>query len=177
MVFVGRLAKPKNPLFMIDILACLKERSVSLLMVGGGELDTPLRAYAKSKEVEHLVTFAGPLPHCEALKAFCSARVAVMPSLWDGLPILPMEAGYLGLPVVAAAIPGVDEIIEDGKNGFLIPTYDPKLYAAAINRLLDDPSLALKMGAQGKQRVDRRFLRRHNTQAFIDIYHSASCFA
>jgi glycosyltransferase involved in cell wall biosynthesis len=83
-----------------------------------------------------------------------------------------LEAGYFGLPVVAAAIPGVDEIIVDGHNGYLIPNHDPAQYVAAIRLLLDNPTLAESLGKQAKQRIEAKFLRCHNTQRIIEIYHS-----
>ncbi|GAB4255721.1 MAG: hypothetical protein Kow0065_03990 [Methylomicrobium sp.] len=172
LVFAGRLHTQKNPLFMVDIVACLKERPVSLLMVGGGELESQLQTYAQSQGVDHLMTFTGALSHRESLQALCSARVAVMPSLWEGFPVLPLEAGYLEIPVVAADIPGIDEIIIDGENGYLIPKHDPMLYRAAICRLLDNPELARQMGIRGTQQVEAKFLRNRNTEKFIDLYGS-----
>lgn len=170
LVFAGRLDIPKNPLFMIDILACLKDRPVSLLMIGGGQLEKQLHTYAKEKGVSQFITFSGALSHEETLRALNAARIAVMPSLWEGFPILPLEAGYLGLPVVAAAIPGVDEIIKDGQNGYLIPSHDAELYASAIKKLLDNSTLMQEMGGRSKHMVKKNFLRRQNTEKFIDLY-------
>ena len=85
---------------------------------------------------------------------------------------MPMEAGFLGLPVVATDISGVDEIICDGETGILIPKHCPVLYAEAINKLLDNPQLAQRMGAKARQRIDELFLRMNNSKAFIQVYNS-----
>lgn len=172
LVFVGRLEEPKNPLFMVDIVARLKSRNVSLLLVGGGSLEKQLHDYAKRLNVDHLITFTGALPNLDTLQAIRSARIAILPSLWEGLPVLPLEAGYLGVPVVATDISGVDEIIVDGKNGYLISGHDPEKFAEAIRFLLDSPTVATEMGIQARQMVEENFLRQSSSSQYIDIYRS-----
>jgi len=107
LVFVGRLHAQKNPLFVVDVMKALASDEVRLLMVGGGELESQVRAYARECGVAQRITFTGSLPREAALQALRRAKIYLFPSLWEGLPIGPLEAMYYGLPVVASAIGGI----------------------------------------------------------------------
>ena len=84
------------------------------------------------------------------------ASVFAFSSDWEGLPNALMEAMALGLPVVATDCPcgGPKTLIEDGENGLLVPIKDPEALAAGINRLIEDPELAEKLGDNARKLAD-----------------------
>lgn len=170
LVFAGRMHVQKNPSFLIDVMAELSADHVTLLMIGGGELEAEVRAYAERRGVASRVTFKGALTRAEALAGLASGKIYVFPSLWEGLPLGPIEAMYYGLPVVASAIGGTDEVVEHHVNGFLLSTFDARSYAAAIRRLLNEPELYAKYSAAGRQRVERLFLRKSCTANYRAVY-------
>jgi glycosyltransferase involved in cell wall biosynthesis len=170
LVFAGRMHVQKNPSFVVDIMAELAADDVTLLMIGGGELESEVRAYAERRGVASRITFTGALGRKEALAALASGKIYVFPSLWEGLPIGPIEAMYYGLPVVASAIGGTDEVVEHQVNGFLLSSFEPRSYAAAIRRLLTEPELYAGYSSAGRRRVESMFLRKSCTANYRSVY-------
>jgi len=175
LVFAGRMHVQKNPAFLVDIMAELAEPNVTLLMIGGGELEAEVRAYAERRGVASRITFRGALARAEALAALASGKIFVFPSRWEGLPIGPIEAMYCGLPVVASAIGGTDEVVAHQVNGFLLGQFDPRSYAAAIRRLLTEPDLYASYAAAGRRRVESLFLRESCTANYRSVYDRLLC--
>ena len=85
------------------------------------------------------------------------ADVFVLSSTSEGLPLSILEAMAAALPVVASSVGGVPEAVEDGETGLLVPPRDPVRLAAALERLLVDPALRRRLGANGRARVLERF--------------------
>jgi L-malate glycosyltransferase len=86
-----------------------------------------------------------------------TADVFVLPSRSEGFSNAIVEAMATSLPVVATAVGGNAEAVEDGISGFLVPAEDPKALSAAIIRLVSDPSQAMAMGLAGKARAEENF--------------------
>ncbi|GAB4448486.1 MAG: hypothetical protein OHK0015_53250 [Chloroflexi bacterium OHK40] len=99
----------------------------------------------------------GPLPHAEALARLQAADALVLPSRDEVLPVAMLEAMAAGKAVVATAVGGVPEAIEDGHEGLLFPPGDPQALAARIERLLREPGLAAQLGAAAHERWQREF--------------------
>jgi glycosyltransferase involved in cell wall biosynthesis len=85
--------------------------------------------------------------------ALRKADLLVVPSSSEGLPAVIMEAMASGLPVIASEIDGIPELVRDGETGLLVPPCNAERLAEAIIRLLDDPSLARRMGETGRRLV------------------------
>ena len=170
LVFVARMHRQKNPLFVIDIMAELAKDKISLRIVGGGDMEDEVRAYAKRRGVSDSITFEGSASRDQVLSAVVSGRIYLYPSLWEGLPIGPIESMYLGVPVIASAIGGTDEVVVDQETGFLLRTFDAASYASAIRRLLNDDELYRTFSEAGKQRVSQLFLRKKCTADHILLY-------
>ncbi len=80
-----------------------------------------------------------------------------LPSLWEGMPNVALEAMAASLPVVATTVGGTPEVVVDGETGLLVPPRDPDALAKAILHLLGDPGLRLRMGQAGRERVEKHF--------------------
>ncbi|WEK51504.1 MAG: glycosyltransferase family 4 protein [Candidatus Kaistia colombiensis] len=159
LVFAGRAHPQKNPFFMIEIMEQLLGTGIRLRMICGGELETAVRARVAASPARAGIALSGALPRRDVLRAFLSAKLYVLPSLWEGLPIAPIEALHCGLPVIASKIGGTDAVVIDGINGRLIDRFDPRLYASAIRDLLGDDAQRQNLAAQGRAWVERHFLR------------------
>jgi glycosyltransferase involved in cell wall biosynthesis len=170
LVFVGRLVRQKNPLFAIDVVHALRNRKVTLLMVGGGELEAEVRQKTQDLSLQDLVTFTGPLSRTEAIASLYRARLLLFPSRWEGLPIGPMEAMYCGTPVVGSNVGGTNEVISSGEDGVLIDEFDADEYAKEIQRLLNDELLLVEYRKNALKKVQGRFLRSASTDKYVTIY-------
>ncbi|WP_164963544.1 glycosyltransferase family 4 protein [Rubrivivax sp. JA1026] len=156
-LFLGRLDHQKNPVAAARVLSALAADGCRCVLAGDGPLaETTLRVLATTpggNRVERL----GAQPHNDALALVSRARLLLMPSRWEGLPGLPMEAMALGVPTVAAWHPGTAEVIDDGATGVLLPQGDEHGMAQALRRLLDDADAHVALVARGAARVKRLF--------------------
>jgi glycosyltransferase involved in cell wall biosynthesis len=125
-----------------------------LWLIGRGQAETRLRALAAELGVENRVTFEGLVPN-ESIQE-CHARIDIfaMLSNAESFGVAALEAQACGKPVVATAVGGLPEVVEDGVTGFLVPPRDPGAAAAAIGRLSADPELRSRMGRAGRARVE-----------------------
>jgi glycosyltransferase involved in cell wall biosynthesis len=98
------------------------------------------------------------------------ANVVCLPSYREGLPKALLEAAACGRAIVATDVPGCREIVEDGKNGFLVPARDPFALAEAVRKLILDPDLRHKMGKCGRDRVIRAFSEEKVVKETLCIY-------
>jgi glycosyltransferase involved in cell wall biosynthesis len=154
---VGRFRPQKG---LADLLAAMVQvrhliPSARLLLVGGGELLDDLETKALSSGLGTAVTFAGM--RSDVPKILAALDVFVSSSLWEGMPNAILEAMAAGLPVVATAVGGTPEVVEDGVTGLLVPPGDPKALAEAIACLLQDIDLRQQMGQAGRGRVTQHF--------------------
>lgn len=172
LIFASRMHRQKNPLFMIEVMKALKGSGIKLLMVGGGELEERVKSQAREAGVGEDISFTGALSRCETLAAIRSAKLFILPSLWEGMPIVLMEALYYGRPIVASCIKGTDEVVRDGVTGILVKQFDPEVYVSVIKKLLNDHGLRARMSAAGQTDAEQRFVRRRTTAAHLSIYRS-----
>lgn len=170
LVFVGRMVRQKNPEFVVDVLHELRSDGVTLLMIGGGELEDRVRRRADTLELSQLITFAGILDRSSAIAALRRAKLYIFPSLWEGLPIGPMEAMLNGVPVVGSNIGGTREVIESGYDGILIDGFDPNQYAERIRTLLADEPRRLALSQAARQKIHRSFLRDISSGKYKALY-------
>lgn len=96
------------------------------------------------------VRVEAPVDRDRVLELFAGAVALLMPSRFEGLPVVPMEAMAAGVPVVAAQVGGLAEIIRDGQDGVLIPPDDSGALARATRRLIEDPQLRQRLSASAR---------------------------
>ncbi|HYR08220.1 MAG TPA: glycosyltransferase family 4 protein [Longimicrobium sp.] len=103
-------------------------------------------------------------------RLMAAADVVVFPSTvpHSALPVI--EAGAMAKPVVASRLGGVEELVEDGETGLLVPPADPDALAAAIARVLSDPALAARLGEAAYARSLERYALAPNLQRLTEIY-------
>ena len=149
---VGRLAAQKGFTTLIQAAArWQRRRTVPLLLIAGeGPLEAELRRQAAAAGVS--VRFLGPRRDVPALLA--AADVVVVPSIWEGQPLIVQEALRAGRPLVATRVGGITGLTGDD-GALLVPPGDAGALAAAVTRLLDDPAAAARLEAAARARAAR----------------------
>lgn len=162
LLFVGRLRIRKGVEVLLEALGGLREEGMELPLVvaGDGEHRAMLERRAGELGLESAVAFLGRCSAEEVRGLLERARVLVVPSIYEGMPLVVLEAMEAGLPVVASAVSGIPEVVVDGETGWLVPPENPPALAAAL-RAAWDPEEARRRGAAGKARVEERFRPRH----------------
>lgn len=142
-----------------------------IAVVGDGPEGLRLRREAQRLNPEGRFLFLGERKDADSVLSLFD--VFVLPSLWEGLPFVLIEAAALGKPIVATAVDGVPEMLEDGKTGLLVPPNDPSALASAVIRLLRDKEEAARFGEMARALVPPRFpLRRMIDQTerlYLDV--------
>lgn len=168
--YVGRLAAAKGVDVLLHAWRMIESSTegdhCELLLAGDGADAERLRAYAQKHL--HRVRFAGRIANVvELLQA---VDMVVLPSLSEGLSNAVLEAMAMGLPVVATNIPGLDEQVEDGRTGLLVPPQDAERLAGALRVLIRNREQRELLGRAGRGAVERRFAFPGIVAAYQDLY-------
>jgi glycosyltransferase involved in cell wall biosynthesis len=170
---VGRLAEQKGHCYLLEaaktIFAAVPE--ARLVVAGQGPLEQPLKALAAELGVAERVVFAGF--RSDADNIYALSDVAVLPSLFEGLPLTVAEAQAMRKPVVATRVSGTPEVLIDGETGVLVPPRDAPALAEAVIRLLNDPVLARRMGERGREHVCAHFSLKLQIEETENVYEQA----
>ncbi|MBV8886848.1 MAG: glycosyltransferase family 4 protein [Chroococcidiopsidaceae cyanobacterium CP_BM_RX_35] len=132
-------------------------RKLQLMLMGTGKDAEQLRQHIAALPTNNVLWVDEYVNNRTAIQRFLSAGdVYAFPSRHEGFPVAPIEAMACGLPVVAAAAPGVADILEGGEvsGGLIVPCGDAVAFAAALNRILNDETWCQEMGKRARCRVE-----------------------
>jgi len=159
LLFVGRLRIRKG----VEVLLAAAERlaasrpGLRLLVAGDGEHRAALERRVGELGLARQVVFLGRCAGARVRRLLAGARALAVPSIYEGMPLVVLEAMEAGVPVVASRVSGIPEVVADGETGWLVPPEDVAALAAALAGALDDPAEAARRGAAGRRRLDERF--------------------
>ncbi len=151
---------------------CEQRRDARLTVAGSGPERETLERLAADLGIAHRVRFTGRLDNTELPALYRSATIVVNPSRVDNLPISLLEAMASGVPIVTTDVGGIPYVVEHEQSALLVPAGNPAAMAAAIERLLDDPALALRLRAAGIEAAQRYAWPRVRSELF-DAYAGA----
>jgi len=167
-LFVGRLVPVKNLACLIRALALLEPaRRPWVALVGDGPLRETLQRLASECDVVSAVHFLGERP--DATQLMQAADFLVLPSLFEGLSNALLEAMAARCPVIASAVGGSAELIEDGRTGLLFPCDDADALAEAIARI-SDPALRAALARAARQYVEKNHSQAALVSATSRVY-------
>ncbi|HYU35837.1 MAG TPA: glycosyltransferase family 4 protein [Thermoanaerobaculia bacterium] len=164
-LFVGRLRIRKGVEVLLEALRKLPE--ARLLVAGDGEHRAALERRVAELSLGPAVRFLGRCDAACVRSLLRGARALVVPSIYEGMPLVVLEAMEAGVPVIASAVSGIPEVVEDGKTGWLVPPEAPEALADALAAALADPPEAARRGAAGRRRIDERFRPAHAAAAWM----------
>ena len=163
----------KGMLPLLEALAKLRtERpEAHLVVVGRLRPDSPAEASIERLGLGGAVSFAPAVSDERLVELYAQAEVAVVPSLYEGFSLPAVEAMSCGVPLVATTGGALGEVVGvDGVSGILVAPGDPGALASGIDRVLDDPVLAARLGDAGRRRALERFTWRACAAATIEHY-------
>ncbi len=171
-IFTGRLVKDKGIEELKQAFEKIPEATLTLVGTFEQNLDPLTPATHRWATAGDRVTNLGwqddIRPHLRA------ADVLVLPSHREGFPGTLLQAGAMGLPVIATDICGCNEIVVDGETGLLVPPRDATRLHHAMARLADDPSLRREMGLRARRRVVEKFSHERVWSALEKFYADVS---
>jgi glycosyltransferase involved in cell wall biosynthesis len=147
-----------NPTLAIRVLSRVRQRipEASLVMAGqqkGAECE--VERLARDLGLDGAVQFPGFLDRAGKRRQGNAADIFINTNRVDNMPVAVLEAGAMGLPIVATAVGGVPDLLADGRDGVLVPDDDDAAMADAVLRLLEDPELAGRLSRNGRRLAER----------------------
>jgi glycosyltransferase involved in cell wall biosynthesis len=167
-VSVGRLAEPKDFATLVRAVARLPREAVHVSVLGEGPLNSELEHLIAALGLTGTVRLLGEVS--DVRERLARAEVFVLSSRSEGMPISVLEAMAASLPVVASAVGGVPEIVQDGLNGFLVPPGEDHELADRLRLLVESPSLRARLGAASRRRAEERHSLPQWREAHIALY-------
>ena len=156
-LYVGRLVYHKGLEHLVR--ASMEVDNAKFVIVGEGDLRPKLERMIEQNNLHDKVVLAGKVPEAQLPQYYAAADVSVLPSVarLEAFGIVTLEALASGIPAVVSNIPGVREVVEEGKDGLHAEPMNPTDLAEKIKTLLADPDMRQRMGEYGRKRVVEKF--------------------
>lgn len=178
LVHVGRLCKSKGQHLSIEAMPAVLERhpEARLILIGedlaaGGSYLAQLDRKIRSLGLQHRILLPGR--RADATRWIAGSDCLLLPSRAEGLPLVVIEAMMSGIPAIASRIDGIPELIDDGREGLLIPAEDARALGAAVLRLLQDPSKKEEMGREAQRKARGSFGVERMAEKIFTVYDQA----
>lgn len=173
LLFVGSdSARKRVALLPLILQEVRRSHAKARLRIVGltAETNPAILALAQQLGVADGIEFAGELRGSALAAEYRAASVLLVPSAYEGLPMVILEAFAEGLPCVATAVSGHPEVIADGENGFLVPLDDIVAMGARAARILGDAALRQRLSEQALRSVATRFSVERQLDEYLDWY-------
>jgi glycosyltransferase involved in cell wall biosynthesis len=168
--YAGRLSKVKRLDLLIRAFAgvIMSRPDANLVLLGSGPERHDLENLVEALDLKEKVSFQEPV--IDVMRVMRSFSCLVLPSAFEGLPNVAIEALALGIPIVSSAVGDMAEIVSNGKTGFLLKEVTPEALADRILKALTDTSLAENARLEGPKLVAERFTMQAALEKLIPMY-------
>ncbi len=172
LMYAGRLVEEKGVQNVIRAMPALP--GTTLLVIGRGRHEAALRAEATALGLGARARFLGAITNEALGPYYAAADVVIMAGVfYEALGRMLMEASAHGVPVIGTNVGGVPDVIEDGRNGFLLESQEREELCGRIRAILDSPDRAREMGAYGRAKMARDFSPERTSAALLAAYRFA----
>lgn len=172
LLMIGRIAEQKGHAIALDALHKLTDISCTLTIVGEGEKKEALMRYAEKIGVSDRVIWKQPTQ--QVAEEYRGADIVLVPSRWEGLGIVVLEALASERLVIASRVGGIPEIITDKENGVLVPSENSGALASAIRASIENRVDSKKIAKQGRVWVKERGSVMHMCEAYEKLYNEVA---
>lgn len=171
-VCAARLNPVKNLGLLLEACALLQARRLKFrcVIIGDGPCRGELEIARAQLGLEQVVEFTGAAEQSVVLAWWRRAAIGVLTSESEGMPLCLMEAAACGVPVVATAVGGVPELVQNGVTGLLTQPGDAEGLAAALSHLLCDKNLSARMGAAARRRAEEHFSVKRQVNRLLEMW-------
>ena len=182
---IGRLAPIKNHKMVLDSARTIffertqqakhaskveKDIRVKFVIIGDGELKEELENYARELGIQDMIEFRGWIQDLKAI--YEGLDIVVLTSLNEGTPVSLIEAMAAGRPIVATRVGGVADIVQDGKNGYLVESEDVEGFSQKLMDLIKDSEKRRSFGLNGRKMVQGRFTKERLIKDTKELYNN-----
>jgi len=173
-LLVSRLEAVKGVIYLIEALPQIVKRikNIKVIIIGDGEQQPLIKRRIGELKMENFVVLKGRIEYRHIQNYYPLADVVVLPSLDEATSITGLEAMASGKPLVGTTVGGIPALIDEGKNGFLVPPGDPQKLAEAIVAVLENPQRRIEMGKFSRQKAVNEFSWEKIAQETLKIYES-----
>lgn len=156
---LGRLIQQKGFDIALKAFASIAPAfpKARLLIVGEGVEQAALQQLAAALGISHRVSFMGSVPPHAVREVLNQASMVLMPSRYEGLPLVALEAARMQRPIISSDVDGLPELVRDQESGLVLAENNERELAKAILYLLQNPAQAIRMGMAAAQRLEERF--------------------
>jgi glycosyltransferase involved in cell wall biosynthesis len=175
-LFLSNMIPEKGPLDLLEALRMLRGASVPVRCTFVGpflsrSFQERFEALVDESELGSIVTIAGAAYEDSRERHLADADVLAFPSYYgpEAFPLTLLEAMSYGIPVVAARVGGIPDIVDDGVTGFLVDPRKPDELAAKLRLLVENEELRIKMGMRGRTKYDQTYTLAHFVSGLIEI--------
>lgn len=167
---IGRLSEQKGMFYFIEAAEITIKRhpEAHFVIVGEGELRKQLDQLVNSRNLQDKITFLGYRGDIQNVMS--QLDFIVLSSLWEGLPLTPIEAFSVGKTVIGTAVDGTPEIIKDGVNGYLVEPRNKKQLAEKMDYLLEHSEVRKKMEKEASNCYQTEFSFKMLSQRYLEFY-------
>ena len=173
LIYVGRLVASKSPHVLLEALALLPplvEQPFQLELVGEGDQRPQLENLISRHNLAKQVVFSGWVEREKLLPRYHQADIFVTATTWEGMPNTVLEAMATGLPIVGTRAPGLDQLVREGYNGYLVPLGNAAVLADRLARLINNRAERDRMGRESRKRAESQFSWPYITAQYVAIY-------
>ena len=168
-LFTGRVVYQKGLDLLIQALSEIMSIEWELSIIGDGSFKNQLHQLVELHGMVSRVRFHGWCKQEELLPILARAHIFVNPSRHEGMPNAVLEAMASGLPIIATKIAGNEDLVVDGKNGYLVESENVNELKEAIKTLLTNKPMRIKMGQESRALVENKFSWVHSGDAYLDL--------
>jgi len=166
---IGNLRKAKGYDVLVEAasIVCKKRKDIKFIILGKGPLEHYLKKKIKQLHIDDSVEFYGFVDN--VYNYILHFDIVIIPSLWEGFPVVALESMACGKPIVATTAGDMPEIIQDGINGLIVEPGNAKAMADALIKLVDNPNLMKKMGERSEGLVEK-FSLNNMVREYVSVY-------
>jgi len=168
-VFAGRFMHQKNPLQLVRTMASLKTMNWKCTLLGDGPLRIDVEREIQKSGLEDRFILTGWVTPQEVYNHLSQSDILFMPSLSEGLPVVGVQSLAMGLAIVASRVGGFIELVDEGKNGFLVDLENPNGYLTGLRKLLEDTACLKSFRLASREKAQEFDINRI-VQAYENVF-------